>query len=91
MKCPRCAHDLTPGEIRRLNAQLNRSLASPPSKLTAKARAKKAADARWEKHRETIAREASRNARPNVRKGKARARSGRKQNAPVSDRDGRAL
>lgn len=47
MKCPRCKKDLSEAEIRSLWGQLSRSKASPLTPEMAKARAKKAAAARW--------------------------------------------
>ena len=51
INCPKCHHDLTPEEIKRLWGQLCQSKASRPSKQTARERAKKAAAARWAGHR----------------------------------------
>jgi len=47
MKCPRCKKELTEEEIRSLWGQLSRSKAKPLTPEMAKARAQKAAAARW--------------------------------------------
>jgi len=51
MNCPHCNHTLTPEEIKRLWGQLNKSRQGKVSPAKAKARAQKAAAARWKDHK----------------------------------------
>ena len=51
MNCPHCQNKLTPEEIKRLWGQLCQSRAGLPSAEVRKERARKAAAARWSKHR----------------------------------------
>ena len=51
MNCPKCNHELTPEEIKRLWGQLSKSKAKKPTRRTAKERAEKAAAARWKGHK----------------------------------------